>query len=73
MTGEQRTAYLHSAEPNLCPYCKGDDVQGGFVEIDGKQASQNVLCVDCHAEWRDVYVLSTVVEITPPAKRKMGK
>lgn len=45
-----------------CPYCGNDgDLDGGFVEIDGNLATQNVQCNACGNCWTDIYRLFDVV------------
>ena len=41
-----------------CPVCKGNQVEGDSVDIDGNEARQAVSCLDCDADWIDVYTLS---------------
>mgnify|MGYP001419004486 CR=1 FL=1 len=50
-----------------CPICGSDEIEGGSVEIDGKICWQSVHCIDCMAEWDDIYEL-TFIEI-----RSFGK
>jgi hypothetical protein len=42
------------------PYCGGDVISGGRVEVEGRHATQEVDCFDCGATWGDVYTLSAV-------------
>ena len=51
------------AKGTFCPFCKGDDITGGPVEIDDGYALQEVTCVDCHATWQDQYKLKFVVKV----------
>ena len=62
LTEEQKKAYMKDAA-NLCPFCKSPDISGGPVEIDGREAWQEVSCNECNEQWRDVYVLSFVEDI----------
>lgn len=57
---EQKEAYLKN--PGKCPFCQSRDIDGGFVEIDGKSAWQKVSCNNCEKEWNDIYTLSDVEE-----------
>ena len=41
-----------------CPVCRGTDVEGGPVEIDGGSASQEIRCNTCGASWNDTYTLT---------------
>ena len=58
LTEEQRRKYLEN--PNRCPYCGKDDIEGGSIEIDAGGASQEVSCLVCDEEWTDQYTLSDV-------------
>lgn len=40
-----------------CPWCGRGDLEGGPVDITGDKAVQTVGCLDCNAEWQDVYQL----------------
>ncbi len=44
----------------ICPVCRGRDITGDSVDIDGRQAFQKVTCnnPDCEASWVDCYELS---------------
>ncbi len=44
----------------ICPVCRGRDMTGDSVDIDGRQAFQQVTCnnPDCEASWTDCYELS---------------
>ena len=42
---------------NHCPRCRGVQIQGGEIEIGGKEAVQEVTCSDCGASWSDIYAL----------------
>lgn len=41
----------------ICPNCRGCDIEGAEVNIDGGSASQQVTCNECKATWLDVYKL----------------
>ncbi len=43
-----------------CPYCWGDDIAGGRLVVSDGQAYQEVSCLNCHNEWRDIYTLTGV-------------
>lgn len=59
LTEEERLSYImgHYAH---CPVCGDDDLDGGFIEIDGDIAWQKVNCLKCDAKWIDTYSLSDV-------------
>jgi formate dehydrogenase maturation protein FdhE len=62
LTEDQKKAYMENAA-NLCPFCKSPDITGGSVDIDGREAWQEVSCNECPGEWRDVYTLSFVEDV----------
>lgn len=41
-----------------CPVCGSDEIQGGPVDVDGNQATQEVSCDACNSTWDDVYTLT---------------
>ena len=41
-----------------CPVCHSARFDGGFVEIDGATASQEIRCMNCGARWNDTYTLT---------------
>jgi hypothetical protein len=63
---ERLAAYLES--PNHCPICKGTDIEGREVEIDGGTARQSIVC-DCGAQWIDVYTLTRIDALSYLPKR----
>lgn len=46
-----------------CPFCGGDSIEGGFVEIDAGNAFQEIACNQCGSRWQDVYKLVDMVPI----------
>lgn len=60
LTEEQKTAYLKNY--GHCPFCRSDEIEGGFVEIDGNTAWQKVTCMECGRQWNDLYHLNDVEE-----------
>jgi hypothetical protein len=58
LTKEQKADYL--SNPHTCPYCGGDDIEGGRIETDGNEAWQLINCLSCPQAWNDVYKLSDV-------------
>ena len=41
-----------------CPSCRGSDISGDSIEVDGTICWQPVSCGDCGANWTDVYKLT---------------
>ncbi|MGR5096113.1 hypothetical protein ACPV5O_20835 [Vibrio maritimus] len=60
MTAEQKTSYLNTNKPNLCPCCRSDEIEGSSISIEGKTAIQVCRCIHCSAEWQDTYTLSDI-------------
>lgn len=46
---------LDRIEGGNCPYCNGQDYEGGPVEIDGLEAYQQVTCNRCYGSWNEGY------------------
>ena len=44
-----------------CPYCGGDEITGGAVDIGGGGATQVCSCGDCGKEWSDLYTLTEII------------
>ena len=40
---------------NACHFCDSGQIEGGNVDINGRQASQRVWCLACDREWTEVY------------------
>jgi hypothetical protein len=45
-----------------CPFCRSENISGGFVEVDGGSAYQEIGCIDCDKAWVDIYDLVDVEE-----------
>lgn len=41
-----------------CPSCGSGLIEGGFVEICGLEAVQEMACTECGASWEEVYAFS---------------
>lgn len=49
-----------------CPYCARKDCiesTSPTPDISNQEVFNNVVCVDCNKEWREVYTLTNVVKI----------
>lgn len=53
-------------EGTKCPLCGGESFVGGFVEVDGSEASQTVRCLACDGSWDVVFQLSGVRNVVDP-------
>jgi hypothetical protein len=56
ITEVQKTAYLKNGY-SKCPSCKGDNIGGGFIEVDSGHCWQPCSCNDCGLTWNDIYKL----------------
>jgi hypothetical protein len=61
ITEEQKEKYLKHGGTH-CPYCDGQDFEGGQVQLDAGCAWQELFCNDCEKEWADIYSLTDVEE-----------
>ena len=75
ITQAQVTEYVHQGGGH-CPHCGSDQISGGHIEVSGTEAWQEVSCMDCEAEWQDLYEMVGVgnpdgdaVYAVPPAVR----
>jgi Zn ribbon nucleic-acid-binding protein len=59
LTFKSKTDYVR-AGGNHCPYCGSEDITGSHMEVDGRDAWQEVTCTNCGRDWRDVYRLADV-------------
>ncbi|MFQ5491992.1 MAG: hypothetical protein ACE5GE_14845 [Phycisphaerae bacterium] len=59
LTDEAKQRYLKGGGVR-CPFCDGDQIEGGPVEIDEGQAIQPVGCLNCDRRWNDVYTLHDI-------------
>ena len=48
--------YIRNAG-QMCPFCSGESLQGGFIHVDDGRAFQQVSCLECERTWQDVYRL----------------
>lgn len=54
LSAEQVTAYQQN--PDKCPYCKSDSLEGEGVDVCKGYNTQVVSCCECGAEWTDKYM-----------------
>jgi hypothetical protein len=55
--GMTNKAMYIKAKGLSCPFCGGDSLEGGFVEIQAGKAFQQVACCECGNTWQDIYEL----------------
>lgn len=58
MTNEEYVA----CSGQVCPFCGDHDIEGGSIDIEGRNAIQEMSCSACEKEWYDVYTLTSFVE-----------
>ena len=61
-TADPFAAYIES-NGIRCPYCLGESIEGGQVDIEGGSASQEMTCLSCDRSWIDSYTLTDVVAL----------
>jgi len=61
LTEQEKETYVESSYCK-CPYCSSYSVVGGFIEIDGNTAVQEIRCGVCGKAWRDIYRLVDIEE-----------
>lgn len=47
---------------HVCPYCEGDQLEGGSLDFEDSAVYQRVSCLDCEKDWVDSYLLVGYVE-----------
>ena len=55
-----KKAYIRS-KGLVCPFCKTESVQGGFIQVEAGKAFQEMNCLECENRWQDVYQLIDVI------------
>jgi hypothetical protein len=45
----------------ICPFCKAESVQGGFIHVEAGKTLQEMNCLECDSKWQDVYQLIDVI------------
>lgn len=48
------------SEPDHCPFCGSDDIEGDRMEIMGTSAYQPIKCNKCGKKWDDIYKLTGI-------------
>ena len=57
-----KKAYIES-KGAMCPFCRAESIQGGFVQIEDGKAFQDMDCLECERRWQDAYRLVDVISI----------
>lgn len=62
MDKNELTKTMYLSNPNICPFCKSNDLETEQFEVvdDSGEAKQIVSCNHCYKAWTDVYKLSDV-------------
>jgi len=55
MDAKTKIEYLHN--PDICPFCKSNDLEATSMDVDSNRAWQPVKCNGCGEEWTDIYKL----------------
>ncbi len=65
---EQGRLYLDK-HGSVCPICRCDAIEGGQFQSDSSTVWQSVNCIECGAEWDDIYYLREVEITSYPTDR----
>lgn len=57
---EKEINHYVTADGSICISCGSDNIEGGSIDIEGTQATQEIRCLVCDASWYDVYALTTI-------------
>jgi len=49
-----------------CPVCKGDTLEGNSWDADESYATHEMTCNDCGAGWKDLYTLTSIIDLEGP-------
>lgn len=61
MNKEELTKTMYLANPNICPFCKSNDLEcDTFEVVNDSDVKQNVICNNCIKSWTDIYTISDV-------------
>jgi len=56
----EKKAYI-SSKGLICPFCRAESVQGGFIHVEAGKAFQEMDCPECENRWQDIYRLIDVI------------
>jgi len=59
ITDDELTTYVEAGGGH-CPCCGCDDIHHSSFQVDGQQASRGTECLNCGANWKDIFQLQTV-------------
>ena len=65
--------YAQRDEP-CCPRCQADSLHLSYTGLDceGRLVTQQVVCLQCDAQWYDVYRLEGYSNLTPGEQKSRG-
>ena len=58
-----RSATADVTDWEHCPLCNSGQIEGGNIQIDGKEAWQPVSCLKCGGQWTEVYEANIRINI----------
>ena len=59
-TKAQKKKYIEN--PNICPYCKSEDISGENFEAGYNQAWREIECNSCGKEWMEIFTMTDIEE-----------
>ena len=73
LTESQKREYFEK-NGTACPFCDSADIYAdAAANVDAGEATQEITCAECGAEWKDVYVLTCIlVEKEPEPSTARG-
>lgn len=69
--GEPLDPEDYAKNGTICPVCRSSELEGKGVNIDGKNATQEVKCSACSAVWFDHYTLTSYSDLVVPDKAEV--
>ncbi len=60
-THEQLEAYFN--DPSRCVFCGSDQLEGDAITVENGTCRQPMRCLECGANWDDVYTLTTAYNL----------
>ena len=58
LTPQMEKDYLE--DPNHCPFCKSGNLTADRLEPGDYDATRNVKCLDCKAEWVETFTMTSI-------------
>ena len=70
VTTEMTKRYLKGGATR-CPFCGSDQIEGDGFDVENLHAWQEMTCLCCDADWRDVYRLYRLEVDAEPLPERM--